>query len=528
MSEIEEKTPDIDLEEPIKEETLNKLEAEIRETAAEAGVTEETEQAMIDNIDWSIVQYEDPEEYIPVFSEEEWDTLRKYGEMSPRPYIEMHLNQIREKKKYIFSEEFAMLSKDEQLKELKDINHMKKLCIGMVQESVRHYKELFTKENINQLTGYILSEVVGDFIREFGSIRDKDSKYDECMYTVLLNSASNMLKNRSVYEHSYVQTVTNGIVSYGKFVRSLKNLDRMPEKDEIIRSVMSLIRPTMNVVNMIIRKKKGSVESPNEDDDKLADYLLKHKQDARITQIEYHIDQLKEKIVRLSDKAKGFREDIKTNMLDTGIDYIKKRIKNDALSKKESQQILEMESFIERVEFNLYRLTDPDFNVDEYINTLIRITFVDVALAIVGKIYSGSKSYDGGSTFTPSVNVEFNYIMSLVNKYTSIDKIGDLDDNVKLTDVYSDNDELKKDIDALSTSDDFSKGVKALIFNNETPMTFYTNILEFINGTISRLVGDIEDVINTNVPVYYGYVTGPYYAKIAPKSSKNVKKKKKR
>ena len=189
-------TEDITIEE-IAENAESQM-SEMKETMAEGGVTDDSVKEMVSKINWDIVQYEDPEEYIPVFTKEDYEILDKFGDMSPRTFLEINLQMLREKVSEINTEEFQLKSDEEKKKHIDDIIDTRNVCIGVVQESVSHYNELMSKNNINQLDSFIMISVFSKVVKKYIGEMDLKTVDNTSIYTLLFKSALSSISKKTI------------------------------------------------------------------------------------------------------------------------------------------------------------------------------------------------------------------------------------------------------------------------------------------------------------------------------------------
>lgn len=452
--------------------------SEMKETMAEGGVTDDSVKEMVSKINWDIVQYEDPEEYIPVFTKEDYEILDKFGDMSPRTFLEINLQMLREKVSEINTEEFQLKSDEEKKKHIDDIIDTRNVCIGVVQESVSHYNELMSKNNINQLDSFIMISVFSKVVKKYIGEMDLKTVDNTSIYSLLFKSALSSISKKTIYSGSTIGTKISYLDSVSKYLSTIN-------KNNKAYDLVSVTSKTNTLSNVIVNLYE-SIKS---------DTVDKKIEEMGFSGYESEIKHLIDEIGKLK---KEFHEKIVKKYSDDVI-----RVCVDPV-KKQIESVLKSDKNLESIKVkNGRKLATLSY----YVDTLYHIisdessdicleSIYDIGIILNGIVFNETLGFGITKNFYVSSNAQFYYFMSLIQKYVN-PKMFEIDNiNEKIKDVVIKNEEYKKDIERICDEKQFLEEVTEFLFNNMTYVSFYSSLFEILASILHNTENSLRFLLN--------------------------------
>lgn len=501
-------------------DSLDSIDKEVVDDMVEGGVTDESIKSMVDNIDWNKVNYEDPEQYIPVFSVEEYEVLDKLGELSPKQYLEMSLDMLREKVRSINTEDFQLMSEDEKRKEIDSIIETRNQCIGIVQESVRHYKEIMSKENISQLDGFILATILQKAVSKGSDSSEKFDSYKSGIVTLLLDKQAESMSSRNFFSGGSIGMVCSALSSYTRYEMKLRNGTVV---DKIFNEARDKINDRFSFLFLIAQ---SAMDKYKESSGPIPEYIKVMGLGDRLAflgeKIKEFVEYYNNTFCSLFEKGGSLANEYE-DLKDKCLEYMNKVIDKfnrkglDHLTFDDAINVQSADFYGNRIGWN---------PVIRPAHVLLNDMISDSVNIIVGSVFNEANGLGIEKNFTISAMAQFFYILALIRKYILTTDVTEENFDKKLVDII-DSESVKKDISVVAESEDFVESMKGLIFHEETLKSYYSHMLEYVIKVVEVGIENMKTIVECKEPGddYMSQVSyGSIYLKIMNNTQKGEKR----
>lgn len=484
------------------DEYIDESEKDINESleSVDIKLDEETDK-MIKEINWDIVEYEDPEQYIPVFSEEQWEKLSKLGSFSPITFVHSQLDLLRLRVSEINTEDFQSMTEEEKKKEIDDIISSRNNIIGIVQSSNKHYDEMMSKENIASLDGIILSNIIQAVVSK--NIESESEITKNSVFPMLLEAINNITSKKNVISAGFHCQFLSSIERYMRYEAKFKRLENPSTFKEIMDNKYKVYFAIIGeVISLLVN---DNVDGTNEihkylSEDKFVE-LGKTIKDLEVT--------FKERIKAVLDNNS---DELSRRLYEPTKIYFDKVLKK--VGKTDDENNLTVKHSIELQNVSLF---------NDYITSLPSISPIffifEKFVVLVGELFNESNGMGIDKVFTTQSMAQFFFMVSLLRKYVFDERIKTNSENFNkpLKEVYSD-EEVFENLKVISNDKEYHKGFKDIMFRSDSAKDIIDNIVLFIEKSVNDIKNSLDKVeVNNNVDNIVNELTyGRIYKKIQP------------